>query len=789
MGSPSSCALHDLSGNPEETLEEELEPKQQREIFEEAKENHFSSENVSVSMLETTTDELPAREPESPTEDVEEVVKNPSPSLEGGVSLETNNSNVVGMESKGVLCSDSTQESCNISEHQVDKEHKLDVSNSEPQKDPQSKEEAGKVETEMPTRSQSAAAGKKKKKKKRGKKKGGVHEDEKRHAATGDVTEPVIDGSTTKVHQQATDKAEDEQEQEETVEEELTKHPETFIPNEAIRESVVRDEEKETSEMDNVVVEAPTAPESVAHVPAQAVDKEDELNLETETVEAAETVEIFEPPGESSADAKKDEQDDEQGLETETVEAVEAVKPNEPSSDIKPSTESRADAREDQRDDEGTPKTEEGSETCPVPEESFCGPDSVHNTDGVDKVCRTAVAECLGETSPGSIQTESGSVGGAGEDGQKCDSEPCVPRDHTISSSRATNQSDRKDDTSACQPSGDGSESLSTSGPVSQPSAGADSRDKVSDEVQLSGESNCASPEEAEVDVVVESEKSVEASEQAEEVGDADHQCRDQTGEVFSDATDMLNNPDPPQAEALHQCPVDGHGTESITLEDSEHRIGEDNQLREPLLHSQKETLDDPVKDKWDYDSAQPNLYESEDDDEGGQSFDFEDIDVEAAVTADLQSPKMEAFEEGVEVLSDECDPGWSGPRQNNTDSNKYPSSDPAGDDAGQRADPQETAAVSVEEDASKNVHEKQKNPPEEDARVEEGAGLVVGQAVSLPVEEGLDAVKQLQGGDLVLEKSPDLVAGNPEPHQATKEVKKNSKKGKAKGKEDCKMA
>lgn len=783
MGSPSSCALHGLSGNPEETLEEELEPKQQREIFEEAKENHLGSENVGVSMLETPTDELPAREPESPTEDVEEVVqKNPSPSLEGGVSLETNNSDVVGMESKGVLCSDSTKESGNISEHQVDEEHKLDVSNSEPQKDPQSKEEAGKDETEeMPTQSQSAAAGKKKKKKKRGKKKG-VHE-EKRHAATGDVTEPVIDGSTTKVHQQATDKAEDEQEQQETVEEELTKPPETFIPHEAIRESVVRDEEKETSEMDNVVVEAPTAPESVAHVPARAVDKEVELNLETETVEAAETVEIFEPPGESSADAKKVEQDEEQGLETETVETVEAVKPNEPSSDIKPSTESRTDAREDQRDDGGTPKTEEGSETCPVPEESFCCPDSVHNTDGLDKVCRTTVAECLGETSPGSIQTESGSVGGAGEDGQKCDSEPRVPRDDTTSSFRAKNQSDRKDDTSACQPSGDGSESLSTSGPASQPSAVADSQDKVSDEVQVSGESNCSSPEEAEVDVVVESEKSVEASEQAEEVGDADHRCRDQTGEVFSDATDMLNNPDPPQAEALHQCPVgdQGHGTESITLEDSEHRIGENNQLREPLLYSQKETLDDPVKDKWDYDSAQPDLYGSEDD--GGQSFDFEDIDVETAITADLQSPQMEAFDEGVEVLSDECDPGRSGPRQNNTDSNKYPSSDPAGDDAGQRSDPQEAAAVTVEEDASKNAHEKQKNPTEEDARVEEGAGLVVGQAVSLPVEEGLDAVEQLQGGDLVLEKSPSY------PEQAAKEVKKNSKKVKAKGKEDCKMS
>lgn len=851
----SLLALHDLSGNPEETLEEELQPKQHTEMFEEAKENQLGSENGGVPVLEAPTDELPAREPEFPTEDVEEVVhehfttkdkdiclsgdsrnlqavpssseRKPSPTLEEGVSLETNS--VVEMESKGVLGSDYPKEPSNISEHQ---EPQLEVSSSAPQKDPQSKEadKDEEADKETSTRSQSAAAGKKKKKKKRAKKKGGVHEDEKRHAnketcseekaaestAAGDVTEPAIDGSITK------DKAEERQDRQESGEGELSRPTETFIPNEVIRESVVNDDEKQSSEIDNVVVEAPTAPESVAHVPAHALDKEkDELNLESETVEAAEAVEIFEPPRESRTDAKNDEQDDEQGLETETVETVEAVKPDEPSSDIRPSTESRTDGREDQREDEEAPETEERSERCSSSEHVHNSKSGL-NTDGVDQVGRTAVVEGLREhdTSAGSIQTESGSVGGAGEDDsmnrepEKSDSEPSVLRDDHIS----TNQSD-SEDPSACQPPGDGSESLSGSGPASRPSAGADGPDKVVDEVSeeederknddedggenssliiepelkaeeelkvdlgeagVPSESNSSSYEEtndglaAEVAVVLESEKSLEAPEPAEGLGDAEDQGfqgKAQTPEAFPDTTNMLNNPEPPQAEALHQCPVDVHNTESAIPEDSEDKMSPNNQLHETPLNSERETLEEPIKEDWDGESAQPDLHESEEDEEEGQSFDFDDIDVETAV----------------EVLSDECEPGRSSPRQSNTDSNKNPSSDPAGEekctvDAGQRSDTQETVA-------SEDMHEEQKTPAEDEARVEQGTGLVVGQAGSSPVEEGLDALQQLHGGDLLLEESPELVAGNPEPPQAAKEAKKNSKKGKAKGKEDCKMS
>lgn len=863
FGAPSSCALHDLSGNPEETLEEELQPKEQREMFEEAEENHSGSEHVGVSVLGTPTDELPSREQEFATEDAEEVVqehsiakdndivmsdyspnlqaatscceKNPSETLEERVLLETNNSDVAEMESKGMLhvCGDDTNESCNICEHQVDEEKKSAVSKSERQKDPQSKEEADKDETEeTPTRSQGApASGKKKKKKKRAKKKG-VHEEERRQAnqdkcseernaewtATADVTEPVIDGSIAKVPVElSTDRAEDEQDRNESEEVELRNPTETCRPNEAIEESVVKDDKTEPSETDNNVVEAPPAPQSFDHVRDHALDgKNDDLNLEVETVEAAAGVEIFETFRESRTEAKEEERDDGPGLQTGSVETVVAEEPKRPSSDIKPSAEPTTAARREQQDDGETPKTEERSDACCVPEENFSISDRVDNsksvvtTDGVDKVCVPAVAECLGERAD-SNQAESGKVEDAGEDGhvgeitsdptdmeaEESAAEACVLGDHSIS----TNRSDGKDDTSASPPSGDGSESSSSSEPPSQPPAGAASQDEVTEEgversndgedggegsspptlepqpnpaeelkveAEVPCEPSCSSGEEkseslaADVDALFESEKSVEAAEQAEQLGDAENQkcfCKDQTDEAFSDTTSALNNPDSQPAEALHQCPGDEQEhskEESTTVEDSKHESSQNDQLRGPVPDGSEG-----------HDSAQPKLQESEDDDEVGQSFDFDDIDVEMAVTADV-----DGVEEGVEVWSDDYNPGSSGACQSSTHSKENTSSDPAEDEkcvvaAGQRSDTQDTAAVTVEGDASKSIN----------------------QAGSSPVEEALDALEQLQGGDSVLEKSPDLVVQNPEPPQASKEVKKNSKKGKAKGKEECKMS
>lgn len=869
FGAPSSCALHDLSGNPEETLEEELQPKQQREMFEGAKENHVGSEHVGVSVLGTPTDELPSREQEFATEEVEEVVQehsiakddnivltdsspnlqaatsfseeNPSETLAEQVLLETNNSDVVEVERKGMwqVCGGDTNESCTVSEHQVDEEKKLAVSKSEPQTDPQRKEEADNDETEETApRSQGAPApGKKKKKKKRTKKKG-VHEEEgKRQAnqekcseegntestATGDrsqrqeVTEPVIGCSTTKVPVElSTDRAGDKQDRKESEEVELSNPTESCTPNETIEESVVKDDKAESSEPDNNVVEAPPAAPGFDHVPDQALDgKNDELNLDIETVEAAVGVEIFETPRESRTEAKEEERDDGPAWQTASVEAVAAEEANEASSDMKPSEPTTA-AGAEQQDDEETPETLERSEASCAPEESFSNSEGVDNsesvltTDGVDRVCVPAVAECLGERGD-SNQAESGKVEDAGEDehvgeiptnrpnmeAEESDTEACVLGDHSIS----TNRSDGKDHSSASPPSGDGSESSSGSEPPSQPPAGEASQDEVTEEgdersnggedggeesspptldppskpaeelkveAEVPSEPSGSSGEEqserlaADVDALLESEKSLEAAEQAEQLGDAENQgflCKDQTDEAFSDTPSALNKPDSQPAEALHQCPGDEQEPSkeaSTTPEDSAHEL------------SQKDLLGGPITDGSEgHDSVQPSLQESEDEDEGGQSFDFDDIDVEMAVTADV-----DGVEQGVEVWSDDYKPGGSGACQSSTNSKENTSSGPAEDEecvvaAGQRSDTQDTAAVTVEGESSKSLN----------------------QTCSSPVEEGLDALEQLQSGDLVLEKSPDPVVQNAEPPQASGEPKKNSKKGKAKGKEECKVS
>lgn len=771
FGAPSSCALHDLSGNPEETLEEELQPEQQREMFEEAKENHLGSERVGASRLETPTDELPSREEELAAEDGGEAVQehsttkdkerflsdyspdlhaaaspsaeHPSETLEEGVLLETNNSDAVEVDSKGVC---------------GDEEKKSAVSRPELQK------EADKEQTEeAPARSQGApACGKKKKKKKRAKKKG-VQEEEKQQAnqdkcsegkntesaATGDVTEPVVDGPT--------DRAEDEQDRPEPEELERRNAAETCTPHEAVEESVVRDVKAETSETDKDAVQAPAAPEGFDLVPG---GKSDELNLDVETVEAAAGVEVFETPRESRTEAKEEEPDG--GPET-----VEALEPSEPSSDVKPSAESR----EEQQDEE-TPKTEERSEASSVPEESFGGSGGVVlNSDGVDEVGVPAVAERVSDCS----HAESEKVEDAGEDGHageiqhNCTNteaetshcEACVQRDH--SSSTTTKPSDGQDDTSTR----DGSEPSSSSEPPSQPSTGADGQDEVSKEgeertndgedggeessppaleaqptpaeelkvdlraAEVPSEPCCSSGEEKSErleadDAVSECEKSLEAAEQPEQLSHAEDQeflCKDQTDEGFSDTTNTVNNPDPQPAEALCQCPGDEH----------EHGHSEEGPA---TLDSSEDKLNQAVTDGSE---GQASAQESEDDDEVGQSFDFDDIDAEIAASSDPVEDEKCVF---------------------------------AGD----------PAAATVEGDASEN-------PPEE-----AGTGVWAGvtentnQAGSSPVEEGLDALQHLEGGDLVSE-SPDLVVQDAAPPQASKEAKKNGKKGKAKGKEDCKMS
>ncbi len=341
----------------------------------------------------------------------------------------------------------------------------------------------------------------------------------------------------------------------------------------------------------------------------------------------------------------------------------------------------------------------------------------------------------------------------------------------------------------------------------------------------------------------LDAEKSLlETVAQAGQLDDAESQtlpCEDQIdgsngedsfGTEENNTIIMLNTPDSPkEATETGSFVEPDHSTEESATaeEDPEHKNSQNDLQSETHLCPLEEQLHEPSKDKSeDNDLSQPTLQDSDEEDgedEEGQSFDFDDMDMDLP-----KNPKQEEVEQGVEVTSDESNNGSSGLCQSNTESSGNTQDEPVESndetctvDGSNQVDaldkesdtvPQDNKnSLAHEEAASENaehVCEKQKNMPEEEVGVadeprhitEEGKVLNVGeldavaedinQAMSLPVEEGLDAVEhELQGEDLVLPKSADEVATNNEPPQTRKDVKKNSKKGKAKGKEECKMS
>ncbi|XP_051259959.1 uncharacterized protein lrrfip1a isoform X5 [Dicentrarchus labrax] len=321
----------------------------------------------------------------------------------------------------------------------------------------------------------------------------------------------------------------------------------------------------------------------------------------------------------------------------------------------------------------------------------------------------------------------------------------------------------------------------------------------------------------------LDTEKSLLAtqSEQLDEVeSQPDNQIAESKAEVSEteiNTIDMVNTPDSPKeaTEIGHSVEQDHSTEESAVAEDPEHKNSQNDQQSETHVCPLEETSKDKAEDN---DSSQPTLQESNEEDgedEEGQSFDFDDMDVEVAIETNL--PEQEEVEEGVEVMSDECISGSSDLNQSNTESNENTQDKPVENndekctvDGGKQADTLDKKTDSVlhveATSENKNVCEKQKNSPEEEVAdeprhiKEEGKVLNVGdsgvaaeninQATSLPVEEGLDAIEHdLQGEGLVLPKSADQMASTKEPPQTGKDMKKNGKKGKAKGKEDCKMS
>lgn len=317
---------------------------------------------------------------------------------------------------------------------------------------------------------------------------------------------------------------------------------------------------------------------------------------------------------------------------------------------------------------------------------------------------------------------------------------------------------------------------------------------------------------------------------QAEQLDDVESQalqCEDQIDEPNAEASseseeintiDTINTPDSPkEATEIGSSVEQDHSTEeSAVTEDPEHKNSQNDQ------QSETQQLPEPSKDKSDDDSSQPTLQESdedEDDIDEGRSFDFDDMDIEVAVAMSLpKTPKQEEVDEGVGVMSDESNDGSSS-NENRRDEPVESIGEKCTVDGGNQVDTQDTTPRDnkdslADEDATsekgehlENVCEKQENVPEEEVRVadesrpiiDEGKvsnvgelGVVedINQAMSPPVEIGSDAIKhELQGEDLDLPKSAEQGASNKEAQQTGKDVKRNGKKGKGKGKEECKMS
>ncbi|XP_049449371.1 dentin sialophosphoprotein isoform X6 [Epinephelus fuscoguttatus] len=316
---------------------------------------------------------------------------------------------------------------------------------------------------------------------------------------------------------------------------------------------------------------------------------------------------------------------------------------------------------------------------------------------------------------------------------------------------------------------------------------------------------------------------------QAEQLDDVENntlQSEDQIDEANAEVTpetkdiDMINTPDSP-----NQTPeIESSVEQDHSSEDPEHKNSQNDQ------QSETQQLHEPSLDKPDSkDSSQPTLHDSDEEDaenDEGLSFDFDDMDMEAAIAASLpENPKQEEVEEGVEVMSVESNDSSSGLCQSNTESNENRQDEPVESndekctvDGGSQVDtlvtmPGDNPNSLAHDDATsstvehmENVCEKQTDMPEAEVGVADEPGHIIeegkvlnaeeldvvaednNQAMSLPIEEGLDAIKhELQGENLDMPKSTEV--SNKEPQQTGRDVKKNSKKGKGKGKEECKMS
>ncbi|XP_076012216.1 uncharacterized protein lrrfip1a isoform X2 [Genypterus blacodes] len=230
-----------------------------------------------------------------------------------------------------------------------------------------------------------------------------------------------------------------------------------------------------------------------------------------------------------------------------------------------------------------------------------------------------------------------------------------------------------------------------------------------------------------------------------------------------------------------------------------------------PANQQPESSIDEPENN----DSSQPmqeDSGEEDNDDDEGQSFDFDDMDAGVAMNLPLNS----AHEE-VEVVScDDAEPQQraqdepgEGDKENSTDDEGITLVDTTelGHVFEEDQPPSaEEKTGGSENEEKENMCEQQKTEEAEasvrdilEGEVEgvenavelgavEGSGAEnVDQAMALPVDKGVDAVKMdLQSEALDSQKAEEQAGGSRAEPRARKDSKKNGKKGKGKGKEDC---
>ncbi|XP_067371288.1 putative leucine-rich repeat-containing protein DDB_G0290503 isoform X7 [Channa argus] len=260
---------------------------------------------------------------------------------------------------------------------------------------------------------------------------------------------------------------------------------------------------------------------------------------------------------------------------------------------------------------------------------------------------------------------------------------------------------------------------------------------------------------------------------------------------------------------------------ESAAVEDSGQENCKNYQENEKSIFLSAEQLHESSKDKSENHGSNPPSQHDSDEDENEQSFDFDDIDMEAAIASNPSgNPQQEEVEDGVEVMSDEGNIDSSGLCQSNTEPHENTQDKTVDDEtdvkclvedsnrAGTLAEessifPQDSKNTHEEADCEKeeNVCEEQVNTQKDETNeadeaslvTEEGKGLSVVEhnATSLDVvEEGLDVIQhEMQDKDLLLPKIADQGTSNKESPESGKDLKKNSKKGKGKSREECKMS